>query len=54
MITFALDDESLYGCWLSIGCSLMQIIAECGIEYGCQIVTQFFLNSPDCLYAKKS
>jgi hypothetical protein len=32
----------------------MQFIAECGIEYGCQIVTQFFLNLPDCLYLKKS
>ena len=32
----------------------MQFIAECGIEYGCQIVTQFFLNPPDCLYTKKS
>ena len=31
----------------------MQFIAECGIEYGCQIVTQIFLNSPDCLYIKK-
>ena len=32
----------------------MQFIAECGIEYGLQFVTQFFLNSPDCLYTKKS
>ena len=31
-----------------------QFIAECGIEYGYQIVTQFFLNPPDCLYTKKS
>ena len=31
-----------------------QFIAECGIEYGCQFVTQFFLNPPDCLYTKKS
>ncbi len=31
----------------------MQFIAECGIEYGLQFVTQFFLNSPDCLYIKK-
>jgi hypothetical protein len=31
-----------------------QFIAECGIEYGCQIVTQIFINSPDCLYTKKS
>ena len=31
-----------------------QFIAECGIEYGLQIVTSFFLNSPDCLYIKKS
>ena len=31
-----------------------QFIAERGIEYGCQFVTQFFLNSPDCLYTKKS
>ena len=31
-----------------------QFIAERGIEYGLQIVTQFFLNSPDCLYLKKS
>ena len=26
------------------------ILAECGIEYGCQIVTPFSFNSPDCLY----
>jgi hypothetical protein len=32
----------------------MQFIAECGIEYGCQFVTQFFFNPPDCLYIKKS
>ena len=32
----------------------MQFIAECGIEYGCQFVTQIFLNPPDCLYTKKS
>ena len=31
-----------------------QFIAECGIEYGLQIVTLFFLNSSDCLYTKKS
>jgi hypothetical protein len=31
----------------------MQFIAECGIEYGLQFVTQFFLNPPDCLYTKK-
>ena len=31
-----------------------QFIAECGIEYGCQFVTQIFLNLPDCLYIKKS
>ena len=31
-----------------------QFIAERGIEYGLQFVTQFFLNSPDCLYLKKS
>jgi hypothetical protein len=30
-----------------------QIIAERGIENGLQIVTSFFLNSPDCLYIKK-
>ena len=32
----------------------MQFIAECGIEYGLQFVTQFFLNPLDCLYTKKS
>ena len=32
----------------------MHFIAECGIEYGCQIVTPFSFNSPDCLYIKKS
>jgi len=32
----------------------MQFIAECGIEYGCQIVTPFSFNSPDCLYTKKN
>ena len=42
------------GCWLSVRCSLMHFIVECGIEYGCQFVTQFFLNPPDCLYTKKS
>ena len=26
------------GCWLSVRCSLMQFIAECGIEYGLKIV----------------
>lgn len=31
-----------------------QFIAERGIEYGLQFVTLFFLNSPDCLYLKKS
>ena len=31
-----------------------QFIAECGIEYGCQFVTPFSLNPPDCLYTKKS
>ena len=31
-----------------------QFIAEHGIEYGLQIVTQKFLNAPDCLYIKKS
>jgi hypothetical protein len=31
-----------------------QFIAERGIEYGIQIVTSFILNSPDCLYRKKS
>ena len=36
------------------GVHWMQFIAECGIEYGCQIVTLFFLNLPDCLYTKKS
>ncbi|MBR6320077.1 MAG: hypothetical protein IKR50_06545 [Prevotella sp.] len=30
-----------------------QFIAERGIEYGYQIVTQFFLNSLNCLYTKK-
>ena len=30
-----------------------QFIAERGIEYGLQIVTQIFLNFPDCLYLKK-
>ena len=33
---------------------MMQFIAEYGIEYGLQFVTQIFLNSPDCLYIKKS
>jgi len=33
---------------------LMQFIAECGIEYGLQFVTQFFFNPPDCLFLKKS
>jgi hypothetical protein len=28
-------------------------VEECGIEYGRQFVTQFFLNPPDCLYTKK-
>ena len=32
---------------------LVADIAEHGIEYGLQIVTWFFLNSPDCLYLKK-
>ena len=32
----------------------MQFIAKCGIEYGLQFVTQFFLNPLDCLYTKKS
>ena len=32
----------------------MHFIAERGIEYGLQFVTLFFLNSPDCLYLKKS
>ena len=36
------------------GVHWMHFIAECGIEYGCQIVTLFFLNPPDCLYTKKS
>ena len=31
----------------------MHFIAECGIEYGFQFVTQFSLNPPDCLYTKK-
>jgi len=31
----------------------MQFIVECGIEYGLQIVTPFFLNLPNCLYTKK-
>jgi len=31
----------------------MQFIAECGIEYGCQFVTPFSFNSPDCLYTKE-
>ena len=31
-----------------------QFIAERGIENGLQIVTRFFLNSPNCLYLKKS
>ena len=53
MITFAPDDEAYYGWWLTVGCSLTQFIAECGIEYGRQFVTQFFLNPPDCLYTKK-
>ena len=32
----------------------MQFIAECRIENGLQFVTPFFLNSPNCLYTKKS
>ena len=32
----------------------MQFIAECGIEYGLQFVTQFFLNPLNFLYTKKS
>ena len=35
------------------GVHWMQFIAECGIEYGCQFVTLFSFNSPDCLYTKK-
>jgi hypothetical protein len=31
----------------------LQFIAECGIEYGCQFVTQIFVNPPDCLYTKE-
>ena len=31
-----------------------QFIAERGIEYGLQFVTQKILNPPDCLYRKKS
>ena len=31
-----------------------QFIAERGIEYGYQFVTPKILNSPDCLYLKKS
>jgi len=38
----------------SSGVHWKQFIAECGIEYSCQFVTQFFLNPPDCLYTKKS
>ena len=41
------------GWWFTVGCSLTQFIAECGIEYGRQFVTHFFLNPPDCLYTKK-
>ena len=36
------------------GAHWKQFIAERGIEYGLQFVTHFFLNSPDCLYLKKS
>ena len=36
------------------GAHWKQFIAERGIEYGLQIVTRFFLNSPDSLYLKKS
>ena len=32
----------------------MQFVAERRIENGLQIVTPFFLNSPNCLYIKKS
>ena len=39
---------------LTVGCSLMQFIAECGIEYGFLSVTQKILNLPDRLYIKKS
>ena len=38
----------------ALGVHWKQFIAECGIENGCQFVTQFFLNPPDCLYTKKS
>ena len=31
-----------------------QFVEERGIEYGLQFVTLFYLNSPDCLYLKKS
>ena len=65
MITFAPDDEPQYGWWHIVGCSLMQFkqiatphfylqVEECGIEYGCQFVTQIFVNPPDCLYTKKA
>ena len=53
MFTFAPDGGS-DGSWFTVGCSLMQFIAECGTEYGCQIVTPFSFNSPDCLYTKKN
>ena len=38
----------------SSGVHWKQFIAECGIEYSCQIVTQIFINPQDCLYTKKS
>ena len=38
----------------SSGVHWMHFIVECGIEYGFQFVTQIFINSPDCLYIKKS
>ena len=41
------------GCWLSIRCSLMQFIAECGIEYGCQFVTLFSSHSTRLLLYKE-
>ena len=36
------------------GAHWKQFIAERGIEYGLQFVTPFFINSPNCLYTKKS
>ena len=53
--TFASDDESqIRLVALSRVLIEKQFIAERRIENGLHIVTPFFLNSPNCLYIKKS